>query len=151
MKNTFLSLAFLFVSLLSFQSSFAQMGKEGDELLTQIQTQIAKLKNAYINEHFKLNETESKAFWAIYQKYNTNSSELAMKMQGRSNEMVDKNSATDEQKLANMEYEMKIKMIKLEQVSAFHKELKEALSAAKVLEFYKVEKEFEKKLSQLLH
>ncbi|MCB0509986.1 MAG: hypothetical protein KDC82_04425 [Bacteroidetes bacterium] len=151
MKNIFLSLGFLFFSLFSFQNSFAQLGKEGDELLLQLQCLSSKLKTSYLKENFKLTETEAKAFWAVYNKYNTNAEELAMKMQNRSENVESKNATSDQQKLANLEYQMKVKMIKLEQAIEFNKQLREVLSDAKVLEFYKIEKEFEKKLEQALH
>ncbi|MCB9255916.1 MAG: hypothetical protein H6579_02180 [Chitinophagales bacterium] len=151
MKNIFLSLGFLFFSLFSFQNSFAQLGKEGDELLSQLQSLSSKLKTSYLKENFKLTETEAKAFWAVYNKYNTNAEELAMKMQNRSENVESKNATSDQQKLANLEYQMKVKMIKLEQAIEFNKQLREVLSDAKVLEFYKIEKEFEKKLEQALH
>lgn len=151
MKNILLSLGFLFISLLSFQSSFAQMGKEGDEIVKEIQAQVAKLKNSYFRENFKLNETESKAFWLVYEKYNTSSTQLVAKMQSRSEDIINKNPNTDEQKLEQMEYQMQIKTAELEEAAQFHKQLKEVLSAAKVLEYYKLEKDFQKKLAHLLH
>lgn len=150
MKNAFLYLAFIFICLTSFQTSFAQAGLTGQEQMAQLQSQIAKLKITYLKEKFILSESQAKEFWPIYEKYYVGAKQDLIKTEERINTTLAKNTNSDEQKLFQMEQNMKTKMNELDQKITFHNKMKEVLSIDKVLEFYSLEKNFEKKLAELL-
>ena len=153
----------LVMSLLCSISVIAQnpaMTKGGDlQANTKIprdKENVLKLKMEYFRNNFKVNEEKAEKFWTIFDEFLKTERKIheetkkVLEEKGIKKEKgeIDFANLKDEQIYFYYDNQFKQKEKLAENEQKFYQQMKELLSAQEVVEFYRLEKEFKKEVSQ---